>query len=152
MEKENPEDRGALTLIISVLAGLTAIGIIFAALEFGITTALEVFAVYAVLVSATFLLCYVPMSFMLKRTAYYSVWRLLASVVLFLLEAVAYVIVLISYIRPWAYGHAGIAVPKDIDPAFMFLNIVGALAIMMAASWSIHKNKKDMLEKLGKIN
>lgn len=152
MEKENPEEKGAFTLIISVLAGLSVIGIIFAAWELGITTALEVFAMYAVLICVVFLICYIPMSFMLKRMDYYSVWRLLASVALFLFDAIVFVTVLISYIRPWAYGQAGIAVTKDTDPAFMFLNITGALAIMMAAFWSIHKNKKVMLEKAGKID
>jgi len=147
MEKEYPDEKGAIVMTIAVIVGLLLLGLVVATVKFGLIVAIEAFAMYLIVLFLIAAECMLVVRFVLRRALRSVFWGVITLCATMLFNSIVYVIALVMYIRPWAYVQAGIPISETPDFAFMFLNITGAVVILTAISWSVIKAKQEFISK-----
>lgn len=139
-------------IIALILAVLMLLGAIALSVEFGIMVGLKTFAAYSAVLFAICVASVVVLSFMLRKVVISFGAKVIMIMAILLIDVFAYVIELMKFIMPLAYEQSGIEVPIVIDPVFMLLTATSTGAIVMAVTWTVQKNKQDLLEKAGQTN
>ncbi|MFA6096357.1 MAG: hypothetical protein WC788_01870 [Candidatus Paceibacterota bacterium] len=145
MEKEYSEERAAFILIVSVLAGLLLVGMIIAIAEFGIIIAIKAFAMYLAVLFVIAAECTLFARLIFRLIPHSTFVRSMALCAVILPSIVAYMLVLVTYIRPWTYAEAGVPFSATPDLAFMFMNLTGAIVVVFTVLLSVAKKSIESL-------
>jgi len=152
MEKEYSEEEATTILIVSVLAGLLLVGMMIAIVEFGIIVAIKAFAMYLAVLFVIAAECMIFTKLIFRLILRNTFLRAIAFCAVILPNIVVYVLVLVTYIRPWAYAEAGVPFSATPDLAFMFMNLTGAIVVVFSVLLSVIKKQKECQPNAGKAN